>query len=560
MEEVVGTLSTCISSRPDWPYALAQLYEGSNHTPLPKDKHIGVLPWGKMEESPYGQISQIKVCQLLSARTWVFYLVCLIGGDQPVTITLPEPLHSGSSITTNEHPHMGINIPPISPEEPECTTLPLGRANTIPAIATPKTPWKPRISLRAEVDALQKQDMADDSSHKSEHSATEKAAAADAVISLTHKVEVLAMPIDTSSQVSVEEGEASLESNPVNVSPTMAANSSHSGSLTVNLTKLQTDTNLLVDHMISVRRSTDLKRQQITWELGLQLCQNKANEAVANERAKILHSWEILDARVDCTKAVLEAKNSYRAAIQEAKTIWGNQFQKNRSSLFQGPWWEHCHEVLSICYTPSGTYKAYAGIGRTSYKGGKQESAWLPFCLSSHPASCSAVTQGEPDYLLPHLIRASPSWSPSAPPTRTSPLEEQPSMAASPKPIPQLSPWPKRWHPSPELQESMSVDETSQQATQEGPTSSKKQGNPTWFTSLKPSWAEAFSQESDIVKEARIHFFSNHPYHWAHDGTNDLSNIFKGLAESTGLLGEAIHEIQLSWTGPTIPCHSCPKV
>ena len=84
-----------------------------------------------------------------------------------------------------------------------------------------------------------------------------------------------APPIDTSSQASVEEGEASMESNPVNVSPTMAAYSSCSGSPTVDLTELQTDTNLAMDHMLSVKRSTDLKRQQITWELGLQLHQNK---------------------------------------------------------------------------------------------------------------------------------------------------------------------------------------------------------------------------------------------------------------------------------------------
>ena len=66
MGESLGTLSACISSGPDWPYVLAQLYEGSNHTPLPKDKHLGVLPQGKVEESPCGKISQLKVCQLLS--------------------------------------------------------------------------------------------------------------------------------------------------------------------------------------------------------------------------------------------------------------------------------------------------------------------------------------------------------------------------------------------------------------------------------------------------------------------------------------------------------------
>ena len=112
MEEAVGTLSTYISSGPDWPYALAQLYEGSSHTTLPKDKHLGVLPQGKAEESPYGQISKLEVCQLLSAGPQVIYPVGLNGNDEPVTTTLPELLHSGASITINEYPYMRIDIPP----------------------------------------------------------------------------------------------------------------------------------------------------------------------------------------------------------------------------------------------------------------------------------------------------------------------------------------------------------------------------------------------------------------------------------------------------------------
>ena len=68
MEEALGTLSACISSGPNWPYVFAQLYKGSNHTPLPKDKHLGVLPQGKVEEGPHGQISQLEVHQLISAR------------------------------------------------------------------------------------------------------------------------------------------------------------------------------------------------------------------------------------------------------------------------------------------------------------------------------------------------------------------------------------------------------------------------------------------------------------------------------------------------------------
>ena len=53
-----------------------------------------------------------------------------------------------------------------------------------------------------------------------------------------------------------------------------------------------------------------------------------------------------------------------------------------------------------------------------------------------------------------------------------------------------------------------------------------------------------------IIKEARSHFFSNHSHDFVHDGTSDLSDVFKELAKSTSLLGEAIYEIQLSWTGP----------
>ena len=161
MEEAIGTLSACISSGPDWLYVLAQLYEGSNHTPLPKGKHLGVLPQQKVEESPYGQISQLKVCQLLSTGPRVVCPVGLNRGNQLVTINLPEPLHSSSSITTDEHPHMRIDIPLLPPEEPECTTPPLDGVHTIPAATPPKTPWKPRISLMAEVDDLLTQAMAD---------------------------------------------------------------------------------------------------------------------------------------------------------------------------------------------------------------------------------------------------------------------------------------------------------------------------------------------------------------------------------------------------------------
>ena len=54
MEEAVEKLTACTSSGTDWPYALVWLYEGPCHAPLPKDRHLGILPRRGAEEIPCG--------------------------------------------------------------------------------------------------------------------------------------------------------------------------------------------------------------------------------------------------------------------------------------------------------------------------------------------------------------------------------------------------------------------------------------------------------------------------------------------------------------------------
>ena len=131
MEEVVEALSACPSSRTDWPYTLAWLYEGSCHAPLPKDKHLGILPQGKAEENSCGWISQLEVCQLLSLDPQVIYPIGLNRHDEPIITTLPEPLSSGMSIIVSEHLYLGIDIPSPFMEESEHKALPIGEASTI---------------------------------------------------------------------------------------------------------------------------------------------------------------------------------------------------------------------------------------------------------------------------------------------------------------------------------------------------------------------------------------------------------------------------------------------
>ena len=59
MVEALEMLSSLTPKGSDWPYVLIQLYEGANHTPLLKDRHVCVLLQGEAE-SPGGQISQLK--------------------------------------------------------------------------------------------------------------------------------------------------------------------------------------------------------------------------------------------------------------------------------------------------------------------------------------------------------------------------------------------------------------------------------------------------------------------------------------------------------------------
>ena len=77
---------------------------------------FGVLPQGEAG-NPSGQISQIKICQLLSAGLSVVFPMELNQGNQSVTIDLPESLHMGSSVINDEYPYIEVNIPTLVPKE-----------------------------------------------------------------------------------------------------------------------------------------------------------------------------------------------------------------------------------------------------------------------------------------------------------------------------------------------------------------------------------------------------------------------------------------------------------
>ena len=260
MGEALEALSSHTPKGSDWPYILIQLYEGTNHMPLPKDGHVCVLPQGEAV-SPSGQISQLKVCQLLSAGPLVVFPMELNGGDQSVTIDLLESLHMGSSVITDEYPYIEVNIPTLVPKEQGNTNLPLDEKYDTATADQPKTSWKPRITLIAEVNDLIGQGMMDNYDQESEHSTTAEVPSTEADTSSPSKREKPVLLLDTHSQASVAETEASMESNLASAFPMAAAHSSHSSSPVTHLSKLLSDVHLAVNSMFTAKRSSDLEIQ-----------------------------------------------------------------------------------------------------------------------------------------------------------------------------------------------------------------------------------------------------------------------------------------------------------
>ena len=144
IEEVVEKLTACPSNGTDWPYTLAQLYEDPHHAQLPKNKHLGILLQGKVQETFCGQISQLKVHQLLATGPQVIYPIGLNGHDEPIITTLPELLDNAISLITNEHNYLEVDIPSPPAEEPEQKMPPLEDILIILRTSPPTLPLNPK--------------------------------------------------------------------------------------------------------------------------------------------------------------------------------------------------------------------------------------------------------------------------------------------------------------------------------------------------------------------------------------------------------------------------------
>ena len=337
IEEVVEKLTAYTSSGVNWPYALAQLCEDPHHAPLPKNKHLGVLPQGKAQETFCGQISQLEVCQLLAAGPQVIYPIGLNGHNEPIITTLPDLLDSGISLITSKHIYLEIDIPSPPIEEPDHKMPPLEDIPTILITSPPISPPKSKGSMTMEVSNLLSQAVLEAPSCGSQQSSPRRPTTAVVLTSPPQKPEGQPPPANTSSHASIDEGEASLEDIPANISPIAAITGSDSTSPSMDLTELWTNTNKALDNLLSTKGSIDARRWRAVWDLGVMLHQNESQAAATVKEARIICSQMALDIQTACSQSILEARTGYLAAVKEAKTTTGHLLQGPRLPVPKPP-------------------------------------------------------------------------------------------------------------------------------------------------------------------------------------------------------------------------------
>ena len=136
----------------------------------------------------------------------------------------------------------------------------------------------------------------------------------------SQKSEELLQPVDTSSQVSAEVTEASLERIPTSISPIAVASRARIITLLVDIMELWANANKTLEDLLTTKASIDTCRQRANWELGIELHQNESQAAKSIREAKAVCSWVTLDAQTTCSQLTLDARTTCSAAVKEAKT------------------------------------------------------------------------------------------------------------------------------------------------------------------------------------------------------------------------------------------------
>ena len=340
--------------------------------------------------------------------------------------------------------------------------------------------------------------------------------------------------------------EASIESNPADATLVMVP---HSGQSDSPIEDLQLEVHSAINSIFTARRTSELERQGAIRDFENSLHQHDVEAMAASEEAKVACSWRDLQARKKCTKAIMRAKLEYRVAIQEATVVWCTELQESEATYSEAL----SETIVKRSCDCTSLYQVHVEHMWDL----EAQAIWAKnrscqdFLLMHQMLLHQALRSVKEDlYFTYSLLLGS-----SLPPPQHNPFTPAPQAKVNPpsaisiKPEPDQSPPPKRWHSLADTQEDTSGDEDFPPASQEELSSPKRGKMVTWQTFMKYSHSDAFSQDSGLIKEVRAHYFAMHPWDWTHGNMDDLSDIFRGLAQSTGLLGECIFKIRICGEG-----------
>ena len=171
VEEAVKQLTALVSRGPNWPYALVQLNGDTCHAPLPRERHLGILPEGNTSRTTCRMVRQLEVCQLLHLNSQVIYPVGMNGCKIPLITPLSESLANGINLPGGELINLKVDILQSIMEEPEWKALPPGNCPSILMVSPIKATLSKaerEVSMTMEVRELLTRVVLDMSGHVSE--------------------------------------------------------------------------------------------------------------------------------------------------------------------------------------------------------------------------------------------------------------------------------------------------------------------------------------------------------------------------------------------------------
>ena len=241
----------------------------------------------------------------------------------------------------------------------------------------------------------------------------------------------------------MEEAEASLEDIPTSISPIAAISTTGSVIPPMDAMEVWTNANKALNDLLTTKAFIDVCRWKAMWELGIALCESESKAAASIKEGKAACSQATLNAHATCSQLTLEAKTNCSWVLLEAMTTCSMAVKKaktTRGCMVQ--------EAEATCSKAISKVEAQRVLQPESLQRehgsnmwdleeqviGEESRSWANFL-----SACQVILYNSPLELKSTpatsyhiLLGQTPPLPPCTLPQRTSPVEEQPTPAATP--------------------------------------------------------------------------------------------------------------------------------